>query len=146
VFAIDRCAVALEVGAPVTHLAARRRGEPFILALMDRERASELLSSERARVERALGQSSPPDGADVTDPFEAADVSVELVEEELGQARAEQLRDELEAIARAEKRLAQGSYGVSVDSGEPIPDARLEAIPWAERTAAEQSRFEAQGR
>jgi RNA polymerase-binding transcription factor DksA len=32
---------------------------------------------------------------------------------------------------------------VSVDSGEPIPDGRLEAVPWAERTAKEQSRLDA---
>ena len=30
-----------------------------------------------------------------------------------------------------------------MESGEPIPDGRLEAIPWAERTAEEQARFEA---
>jgi RNA polymerase-binding transcription factor DksA len=32
--------------------------------------------------------------------------------------------------------------GLSVESGRPIPDERLEAIPWAERTAEEQERFE----
>jgi RNA polymerase-binding transcription factor DksA len=30
-----------------------------------------------------------------------------------------------------------------VESGEPIPDARLQSIPWAERTAEEQARYEA---
>ena len=29
---------------------------------------------------------------------------------------------------------------------EPIPDARLEIIPWAERTAEEQARYESLGR
>jgi DnaK suppressor protein len=43
-------------------------------------------------------------------------------------------------VARAEQRIEQGTYGVSVESGEPIPDARLEAIPWAERTAQEEQR------
>ena len=55
----------------------------------------------------------------------------------------ERLEQELEAIARAEKRLEEGIYGLSVESGEPIPDGRLEAVPWAERTAEEQSRWEA---
>jgi RNA polymerase-binding transcription factor len=55
------------------------------------------------------------------------------------------LRQELGAIERAERRLAEGRYGLSVESGEPIPDARLEAIPWAERTAAEQERYERRG-
>jgi DnaK suppressor protein len=43
----------------------------------------------------------------------------------------------LESIARAEKRLEEGSYGLSVRSGEPIPDARLEVEPWAELTVEE---------
>jgi len=46
------------------------------------------------------------------------------------------------AVARAEARVEAGTYGLSVESGEPIPDERLEAIPTAERTAEEQARFE----
>jgi DnaK suppressor protein len=33
-------------------------------------------------------------------------------------------------------------YGLSIESGKPIPDARLELVPWAERTAQEQARYE----
>ncbi len=40
---------------------------------------------------------------------------------------------------RALKRVEDGTYGVSVESGEPIPDARLEAVPQAERTVEEQA-------
>ena len=65
-----------------------------------------------------------------------------MFEEELGEGVAERLRAELEAIERAEKRLAEGTYGLSIESGEPIPDARLETIPWAERTSEEQARYE----
>jgi DnaK suppressor protein len=53
------------------------------------------------------------------------------------------LRAELAAVERAEQRLADGTFGLSVESGEPIPDARLEALPTAERTVAEQERFDA---
>jgi DnaK suppressor protein len=112
---------------------------------MDTQHASELLARERARIEHALAALTPHDSEAVTDPFEAADVGEDLFDEELEQDRAARLRDELTAIAHAERRLAEGSYGVSVESGEPIPDARLEAIPWAERTAEEQARFEAAG-
>jgi DnaK suppressor protein len=46
------------------------------------------------------------------------------------------------AVERAEARLDAGTYGLSVESGEPIPDERLEALPTAERTADEQERFD----
>lgn len=109
---------------------------------MDGQHARELLARERARIEHALGGLTPHDSEAVTDPYEAADVGGDLFDEELAESQAERLRDELDAIERAEKRLAEGTYGISVDSGEPIPDARLEAIPWAERTAEEQARYE----
>ena len=35
-----------------------------------------------------------------------------------------------------------GTYGRSVDSGAPIPDARLEVEPLAERTVEEQTLLE----
>jgi DnaK suppressor protein len=111
---------------------------------MDAEHARELLASERARIERALADLTPDDDDD-PDPFEAADVAPDLLDAELGEGLAERLREELEAVERAESRLAEGTYGVSIESGEPIPDARLEAIPWAERTAEEQGRYERSG-
>jgi DnaK suppressor protein len=52
-------------------------------------------------------------------------------------AIAESLRDRITVIDRALKRLDDGTYGLSVRSGEPIPDERLEADPAAELTVAE---------
>ena len=66
----------------------------------------------------------------------------ELFEEERDAGLAETLREELVAIERAEERLMQGTYGLSVETGEPIPDDRLEAVPWAERTVEEQGRYD----
>jgi DnaK suppressor protein len=42
-------------------------------------------------------------------------------------------------VARAEDRLAAGTYGRSVRSNEPIPDERLEADPAAELTVEEEA-------
>jgi DnaK suppressor protein len=110
---------------------------------MDSEQARELLERERARIERALADFSPAAlGDDDPDPFEAGDVAPDLLDAEIGEGLAEQLREELAAVGRAEQRLAEGNYGLSVESGEPIPDARLQSIPWAERTAEEQARYE----
>jgi DnaK suppressor protein len=68
-----------------------------------------------------------------------------IEEEQVDAALATQLRSELEAVERAEERLKDGTYGFSIESGEPIPAGRLEAVPWAERTAEEQERLEGGG-
>lgn len=115
---------------------------------MDRERAGELLARERARVERSLAELEPEvlgqeEGGTGQHP---ADSGSDLFEREKDAGMCEDLRAELAAIERAEQRLADGTYGRSIDSGEPIPDERLEAVPWAERTIAEQQRHERGGR
>jgi RNA polymerase-binding transcription factor len=62
-------------------------------------------------------------------------------------ALADELRDRLAALERAEQRLAAGTYGLSIESGTPIPDERLEALPTAEGTAEEErARSEGGGR
>lgn len=108
---------------------------------MDDARARELLSRERERIERALADLDRS-GDDRAEPRDASDDATELFEDELDEGIAERLREELAAVARAEQRLAEGKYGISIESGQPIPDGRLEAIPWAERTADEQERYE----
>jgi DnaK suppressor protein len=114
---------------------------------MEPERARELLARERERVESALANLRDDVTANADDPDEVDIVEggSRLHDEEVDFGLIEQLTNELEAIERAEQRLAEDAYGVSVDSGEPIPDARLELIPWAERTAEEQARFEGSG-
>lgn len=109
---------------------------------MDSEHARELLAEARARVEQALANSGPGDEVTDTDVSTAADDASQLLEVGLDEAVAEGLREDLASIERAEHRLADGTYGLSVESGEPIPDARLEAAPWVERTVEEQGRYE----
>ncbi len=108
---------------------------------MDPERARELLAGERERITRELGSLAPDPGDDptVTDP---ADQATDVYEAELEEGRSDDLRARLAAVERAEARLAAGTYGLSVASGEPIPDERLEAFPTAERTTEEQARYE----
>lgn len=45
-------------------------------------------------------------------------------------------------IERALQKIDEGTYGLSDESGEPIPQARLEVMPEAILTVAEQSRRE----
>ena len=110
---------------------------------MDESRARELLARERARIEAELERLAPEPDEELSHLDQhPADEGSETFDEERDAGIAERLREELAAIERAERRLAEGSYGRSVESGEPIPDDRLEAIPWAERTVAEQERWE----
>ena len=111
---------------------------------IDEEHARERLARERERVESSLRELRRNLRAEVAEIETAADPvdDAELIEEEqVDDALAEQLRRELEAIERAEARLREGTYGLSVESGEPIPAGRLAVIPWAERTAAEEERL-----
>jgi DnaK suppressor protein len=111
---------------------------------VDPARAAELLARERARIERALAEVAEREDASELSVVDQhpADYATEFHDAELEQGIAEGLREELAAIERAEKRLEDGTYGYSIESGAPIPDERLEAIPWAERTAEEQRMYE----
>jgi DnaK suppressor protein len=114
---------------------------------MDEERARSLLAQHRERVEKLLADTTQREDKEELSHVDQhpADDAQFLADEEVDEGLRERLRQELEAIGRAERRLAEGSYGRSVESGEPIPDERLEAIPWAERTAEEQRRYERGG-
>ena len=110
---------------------------------MDSDRARALLERERSRIEKALVDLAPEDTGELSDlNTHLGDEASELYEDERDEGLALDLREQLAAVQRAEQRLAEGTYGLSIESGEPIPDARLEAQPTAERTVEEQSRYE----
>ena len=109
---------------------------------MDTERARELLAGERSRIDSAmaaLGAGGPLEGSDRIEPGDEG--SEDLYQDELDAGRRDQLQRDLVALERAEARLEAGTYGLSVESGEPIPDGRLEALPTAERTVEEEERY-----
>ena len=88
-------------------------------ALAGVRRASGEMNTEDAELFRDLGLTG--DGALAEDEFER-DV-----------AGGGQVRAAILAIVAAERRLAQGDYGLCEDCGEPIGFARLEAQPAASR-------------
>jgi DnaK suppressor protein len=107
---------------------------------MDPDRALELLAAERERIERALGRLGHEDTGELSSEDDPASLASDLYQDELDEGLADDLREELAAVERAEARLAAGTYGLSIESGQPIPDERLEAIPTAERTVEEEAR------
>ncbi len=107
---------------------------------MDEQRARALLEAERAEVRTLLKRTEDAEDEDreaETEVGDAADAAQPLAAEGVDGAIAESLRDRLAAIERALGRLDSGTYGKSVRSGKPIPDARLEADPAAELTVEE---------
>jgi RNA polymerase-binding transcription factor len=110
---------------------------------MDESRARELLRAERAEVEGLLAATRAEGGEDRAaedeEGSDIADPAQSLTAEGIDDAINESLRERLAAVERAEQRLARGTFGTSVRSGAPIPDARLEANPLAELTIEEAS-------
>ena len=113
---------------------------------MDEARGRALVSAERRRIEAALaefaGDQVDEDESHLDQTGESSEAGPEVQHELVDDALAATWRDELAAVVRAEARIAEGTYGLSVESGARIPDERLEAQPLAERTVEEQSRYE----
>jgi RNA polymerase-binding transcription factor len=105
---------------------------------MDPDRARELLAAERARIERSLARLTRQDDGEEFDDQDPANLASDLYADELDEGLADDLHAQLDAVERAEARLANGAYGLSVESGTPIPDERLELFPAAERTVEEE--------
>jgi DnaK suppressor protein len=109
---------------------------------MDDKKARALIDAEKARVQGLLGDTETDADSDrdtANDAGSYDEPAERLTAEEGDDAVAAGLRDRLAALQRAEQRLEAGTFGISVRSGEKIPDVRLEADPAAELTAEEAS-------
>ena len=75
-----------------------------------------------------------------TDPIEAndgpndfEDIAVDFLEIQQEQSIRVNEQALLTEVLKALKRIDDGTYGICVACGNPIPEKRLEAIPWAAR-------------
>jgi DnaK suppressor protein len=75
-----------------------------------------------------------------TDPIEAnegpndfEDIAVDFLEVQQEQSILVNEHALLTEVLQALKRIDDGTYGTCVTCGNPIPEKRLEAIPWAAR-------------
>ena len=72
---------------------------------------------------------------------DSGDMSQSLFTREVDATVELQVERRLGNVERALQKIDEGTYGLSDDSGEPIPRGRLEAVPEAIRTVDEQERF-----
>jgi DnaK suppressor protein len=108
---------------------------------MEPDRARELLEAERSRIVQAIRARRHEDDGEPDDEFDPGNLASDLYADELDEGITDDLREQLAAVERAESRLVEGTYGLSIESGEPIPDERLEALPAAELTVEEERRL-----
>ena len=94
-----------------------------------------------AEDERDLGEKE----GDFTE-HDSGDMSQNMFTREMDASIGEQAERRLQEVDRALQKIEEGTYGLSDDSGEPIPKGRLDAVPEALRTIEEQRRLERERR
>ena len=104
----------------------------------ERERLEEIIDAhEREREESKLAEGSADRSAD-PDNVDGGAIEVEM---EMDIAMVENARTLLERVKHAQDRMDKGLYGICEVTGEPIPVARLEALPYATTTVEAASRL-----
>jgi RNA polymerase-binding transcription factor DksA len=110
---------------------------PFPPAFIEQQR--QVLIAERARYIKSADAlkaeadslMSEREPGDVQFDEESGEGDSLAVERERDLALSAQARAAVELIDAALIRIEAGTYGICIHSGEPIPQERLEAIPWA---------------
>jgi len=74
-----------------------------------------------------------------------ADSGTDEYDHDLALALLSQHQDALMEVGAAMRRILDGTYGVCEETGEPIPDERLRAVPWTRHTREVEARLEKAG-
>ena len=109
------------------------------MSAIDTNRFRETLLEERTRVVAAIenlhedhsGSLSDEAGEETAYDNHLADTATETYDRELDYTLEENSEHVLGEIDAALKRIDEGTYGTCTNCGNPIPEERLEARPWA---------------
>ena len=117
------------------------------LTQAQREELRQTLEAKRAQLLMALrahedSEEERDDQPLEREPGDAADLAGSAVEDNDCIALADHNLELLEEVDHALTRLDAGTYGLSEESGRPIPYERLRAVPWARTNADEAEREE----
>jgi DnaK suppressor protein len=126
--------------------------------MADNELDQEFVAKQRERLERERAQllrvvrgveednrERAEDEGDFTE-HDSGDMSRSIFTREMDETVAQQAEERLQEVERALQKIEEGTYGLSDESGEPIPRGRLEALPEATLTVEEQRRREGERR
>jgi len=86
---------------------------------------------------------TPIDPIEISEgPQEFEETNIDFTETQQEQSIEVNEQALLTLVQAALKRIEDGTYGKSVVSGKPIPEKRLEVLPWADRTVEEEEQVE----
>lgn len=153
------------VRKPVVRAAAKPTNEPKPalpakkgddrLTEQDLKHFEQRLLVERAKIMREMGhlestvlKVNPKDASGEMSgySFHMADAGTDSMEREISFDLASKEGRLLREIDEALRRIYNGTFGICEVSGAPIARARLEALPWARYTVAEQEKLEKEQR
>src|SRR5438874_4681829 len=115
-----------------------RKGDPSDMTL-DLQKMKQRLEAKKAELQQSivgLTEAHPaPVGAIEAGegPQDFEEVAVDFLETQQEQSLLVNQQALLTEVQQALERIEQGTYGKCVNCGQPIPEKRLEAIPWAAR-------------
>jgi DnaK suppressor protein len=115
---------------------------------MDIQQQKRQLEARKAELQRQIGNLTEAYPTPV-DPIQASEgaqdfeeTAVDFLETQQEQSLMVNEQALLTEVERALKRIEEGTYGRCVDCGKPIPEKRLQALPWAARCVQDEERLE----
>ncbi len=107
----------------------------------------EQLRDELVRIRQGMQGDQENRGEEQGDTqFDSGDMAGDIFDREMDATIGDQAGRRLEDVERALAKIEEGTYGLSDESGDPIPQGRLEAAPEATRTIDEQQEYEKERR
>jgi len=108
------------------------------LSAAQRDELRAMLETKRSELRRAIDARSRPADDSEDRMIEEVDAATREISVTESETLVERDRKLLAEVERALAKMDAGNYGLSEASREPIPFARLRALPWA-RTDADES-------
>ncbi len=110
--------------------------------IQEQKQRLEELRAELMRVRDGLedDQQSLAEAEEDFTEHDSGDMSQSIFTREVDATVEEQVERRIQHVERALQKIEEGTYGISDESGDPIPKGRLEAVPEAIRTVEEQGR------